>query len=92
MKQDIKDQNRILWDADARRRLSLKHLKYLSGGTIFISILNILIHINSIRKDENNFMAPFLCIAITIGFLPSALYAIAQLNRIAKVEQMKEKE
>jgi len=92
MKQDFKDQNRILRDADARRRLSLKHLKYLSGYFILIVVLTILSHLDVMIKNENVFeMSQFFCIAICLLALPPSFYAIAQLRRIAKVEKTKEK-
>ena len=88
MKQEFKDQNRILWDDDARHRLSKKYLKHLTGYIVLIVVVTIVSHFDVISKNEDGFeMSQLLCIAIIFMALPPSLYMLAQLKRMINIEK-----
>jgi hypothetical protein len=85
MDTETKDMNRILWDAEARRRLSLRHLRALQISVIALVTIAIISNTVVVAKSKtgNVEVSQFLCVTMCLWVLPAALYRIAQLRRIA---------
>jgi hypothetical protein len=86
MNKEAKDMNRLLWDANARSRLSLSYLTSLKVSTIVLVLLIIVSHGEIILKNKgavNNHQ--FYLMAFSLAILPGTLYCIAQLKRIMMI-------
>jgi len=87
MRDETKDQNRTLWDTDARRRLSMRHLAVITGNTILIVIVSILSHVDVIWRRKQFDMSQLFCLAICVMALVAILYSISQVRHIARMTQ-----
>jgi len=85
MDAETKDMNRILWDAEARCRLSRRHLRSLQISVIALVTVAVISHVDVVARNKtgNVEMSQVLCVTMCLWLLPSALYRIAQLRRIA---------